>query len=72
MFGAEWVYAIDETKQREVVILNHGEDPTFAAALAQDGLEFIMVFSTRRYGSHSRKTQKLLEGVKHVVEETAS
>lgn len=56
MFGAEWVYAIDETKQREVVILNHGEDPTFAAALAQDGLEFIMVFSTRRYGSHSRKT----------------
>ena len=71
-FGAELVFAICEAKQVEVVILNHGEDTTFEAELAQDVLEIITVFSARLYGSRSRKNQKLLDDVKHAVEEASS
>ena len=71
-FGAELVFAICEAKQVEVVILNQGEDMTFEEELAQDVLEIITVFSARLYGSRSRKNQKLLDGVKHAVEETSS
>ena len=53
-------------------MLNQGEDTTFEEELAQDVLEIITVFSARLYGSRSRKNQKLLNGVKHVVEEVSS
>lgn len=66
--GAELVFAICEAKQVEVVILNQGEDTTFAEDLAKDVLEFITVFSARLYGSRSRKNQKLLDGVRQAVE----
>jgi predicted site-specific integrase-resolvase len=68
-FGAELVFAICEAKRVEVVILNQGEDTSFEEDLAKDVLEIITVFSARLYGSRSRKNQKLLEGVKKVVEE---
>ncbi|NMP22047.1 IS607 family transposase [Sulfobacillus harzensis] len=71
-FGAELVFAICEAKHVEVVILNQGEDTPFEEDLAQDVLEIITVFSARLYGSRSRKNQKLLEGVKHAVEEASS
>lgn len=70
--GAELVFAICEAKQVEVVILNQGEDTTFEEELAQDVLEIITVFAARLYGSRSRKNQKLLDGVKHAVEEASS
>lgn len=70
-FGAELVFAICEAKNVEVVILNHGEDTTFEEDLAKDVLEIITVFSARLYGSRSRKNQKLLDGVKKAVEESA-
>ncbi len=71
-FGAELVFAMCEAKHVEVVILNQGEDTTFEEELAQDVLEIITVFSARLYGSRSRKNQKLLDGVKHAVEEASS
>jgi predicted site-specific integrase-resolvase len=67
-FGAELVFAICEAKNVEVVILNQGEDTTFKEDLAKDVLEIITVFSARLYGSRSRKTQKLIEGVRAAVE----
>ncbi len=67
-FGAELVFAICEAKNVEVVILNQGEDTTFEEDLAKDMLEIITVFSARLYGSRSRKNQKLLDGVRQVVE----
>jgi predicted site-specific integrase-resolvase len=67
-FGAELVFAICEAKNVEVVILNQGEETTFEEDLAQDVLEIITVFSARLYGSRSRKTQKLIEGVRAFVE----
>lgn len=68
-FGAELFFAICEAKSVQVVILNQGEESTFEEDLAKDVLEIITVFSARLYGSRSRKNQKILEGVKKVVEE---
>ncbi|PWI58415.1 IS607 family transposase [Sulfoacidibacillus thermotolerans] len=68
-FGAELVFAICEAKEVEVVILNQGEDTSFEEDLAKDVLEIITVFSARLYGSRSRKNQKLLEGMKKVVDD---
>jgi predicted site-specific integrase-resolvase len=36
--------------------------------LAKDVLEIITVFSARLYGSRSHKNQKLIDGVKQVVD----
>lgn len=71
-FGAELVFAMCEAKKVEVVILNQGEDTTFEEDLAKDVLEIITVFSARLYGSRSRKNQKLLDGVKKVVQESGA
>ena len=60
--------AICEAKDVEVLIINQGVDTTFEEDLAKDVLEIIAVFSARLYGSRSRKNQKLLDGVKQVVE----
>ena len=68
-FGAELVFAICELKAVQVIILNQGEDTTFEEDLAKDVLEIITVFSARLYGSRSRKNQKILEGVKKVIDE---
>jgi putative resolvase len=77
-FGAELVFAICEAKKVEVVILNQGEgynqgeDTTFEEDLAKDVLKMITVLSARLYGSRSRQNQKLLDGVKRVVEDCRS
>ncbi len=68
-FGAELVFALCEARQVEIVILNKGEDTTFEEDLAKDVLEIITVFSTRLYGSRSRKNQKLLDGIKKAVDD---
>lgn len=68
-FGAELVFAVCEAKQVEVVILNQGEDMTFEEDFAKDVLEMIAMFSARLYGSRSRKSQKLLDGMQKAVEE---
>jgi excisionase family DNA binding protein len=67
-FGAELVFAICEAKQVEIVILNRGEDTSFEEDLAKDVLEIITVFSARLYGSRSHKNQKIIDGIKQVVE----
>ena len=58
-----------EAKEVEVVILNQGEDTTFEEDPAKDVLEIITVFSARLYGSRARKNQKLIDGMKRVVED---
>lgn len=70
-FGAELVFAICEAKEVEVVILNKGEEGKFEEELAKDVLEIITVFSARLYGNRSRKNQKILEGMKRVVDDVA-
>ncbi len=68
-FGAELVFSICEAKEVEVVIVNKGEDTTFEEDVATDVLEIITVFSARLYGSRSRKNKKLLDGIKHAVQD---
>lgn len=68
-FGAELIFVVCEAKNVEVLIINKGVDTTFEEDLAKDFLEIITVFSTRLYGSHSHKNQKLLDDVKKIVEQ---
>lgn len=68
-FGAELVFALCEAKEVEVVIINSGSEGKFEEELAKDVLEIITVFSARLYGSRSRKNQKLLDGIKQVVDD---
>lgn len=67
-FGAELVFALCEARQVEVVIINQGENLSFEEELAQDVLEIITVFSTRLYGSPSKKNKKLIKAVKASLE----
>jgi len=55
---------ICEIKNVEIVILNQGEDTSFAQDLAQDVLEIITVFSARLYGARSKKNKNLIDGLK--------
>jgi predicted site-specific integrase-resolvase len=68
-FGAELIFALCEAREVEVVIINAGQETTFEEDLAKDVLEIITVFSARLYGSRSRKNQKLIDGMKKVVED---
>lgn len=68
-FGAELVFALCETKQIEIVLINQGEDMSFEEELAQDVLEIITVFSARLYGARSHKNKKLLEAAKILAED---
>jgi predicted site-specific integrase-resolvase len=71
-FGAELVFAICEIKSVQVIILNQGENTAFEEDLIEDVLEIITVFNARLYGSRSRKNQKIIEGVKKVIDEVES
>src|SRR3990167_4856258 len=70
-FGAELVFALCEAREVEVVIINSGAEAKFEEELAKDVLEIITVFSARLYGSRSRKNQKLLDGMKGVIDDVA-
>ena len=68
-FGAELVFSLCEAREVEVVIINSGTEGKFEEELAKDVLEIITVFSARLYGSRSRKNQKLLDGMKGVIDD---
>lgn len=69
-FGAELVFSICEAKNVEVVIINANTESSFEEDLAKDVLEIITVFSSRLYGSRSRKNAKLLKAVQDIANET--
>jgi len=72
-FGAELIFAICESKEVEVVIINKGEDTSiFEEELAKDVLEIITVFSARLYGSRSNKNKRLIENMQKAVEDAIS
>jgi len=68
-FGAELIFALCQTKQIEIVIVNQGEEPSFEEELAKDVLEIITVFSARLYGSRSRKNKKLIEALQEATKD---
>ena len=69
-FGTELVFSICEAKNVEVVIINANTESSFEEDLAKDVLEIITVFSSRLYGSRSRKNAKLLKAVQDIANET--
>ena len=69
LLGAELVFAMCETRDCEVVIINQGDQPSFEEELAHDVLEIITVFSARLYGSRIRKNLQLMEKLTNVVED---
>ena len=68
-FGVELVFAMCETRDCEVVIINQGDQPSSEEELAKDVLEIITIFSARLYGSRSRKYQQQMEKLTSVVED---
>src|SRR5262249_5276062 len=66
-FGAELIFALCQTKQIEVVIINQGEECSFEEELAKDVLEIITVFSARLYGARSHKNKTLIEAAKVLI-----
>lgn len=68
-FGAELVFAVCESKNVEVVIINQGADRTFEQELVEDVLEIVTVFSARLYGARSHKNKKLIDGVHKAVDD---
>jgi len=67
-FGAELIFALCESKEVEVVIINKGENvSSFEEELAKDVLEIITVFSARLYGKRSNKNKKLIENMQEAV-----
>ena len=67
-FGAELVLALGEARHVEVVILNQGEESSFAEELVQDVLEIITAFSARMNGSCLHENKKLVEAAKVLSE----
>jgi predicted site-specific integrase-resolvase len=67
-FSSELVFAICETRNVEVVILNQGEGATFEEELEADVLEITSVLSARLYGGCSPANQTLIDGVRQAVE----
>lgn len=65
--GAELIFTLCEIQGIEVVIIHKGEQPSFEEELAQDVLEIITVFSSRLYGSRSRKHQQTIEALTSVA-----
>jgi predicted site-specific integrase-resolvase len=66
-FGAELIFALCETKQVEVVIINQGNEISFEEELAKDVLEIITVFAARLYGSRSHKNKKLVKAARELI-----
>lgn len=67
-FGAELIFALCQSRQVEVVIINRGEEASFEEELAKDVLEIITVFSARLYGARSHKNKKLVEAAKVLID----
>ncbi len=69
-FGAELIFALCQTRQVEVVIINQGDEVSFEEELAKDVLEIITVFSARLYGARSHKNKKLVEAAKVLIDDS--
>ena len=63
------IFALCQTRQVEVVIINQGDEASFEEELAKDVLEIITVFSARLYGARSHKNKKLVEAARVLMNE---
>ena len=71
-FGSELIFTLCEQMGTQVIILNPREEATFEEDLASDVLEIITVFSSRLYGSRSRKNLKIMQKLHGISQEISS
>lgn len=62
-FGFEMLEQICQFHNVEIDIINHTEDKSYEQELVEDMLSIITVFSSRLYGSRSKKTKNIKEVV---------
>ncbi len=60
-FGYEMLEEICKLNNVKIEVINHSEDRTYEEELVEDVLSVITVFSSRLYGSRSRKTKEILK-----------
>lgn len=60
-FGYEIIEQICMIHDVKIEIINHTEDKSYEEELVEDVLSVITVFSSKLYGSRSRKTRKIIQ-----------
>lgn len=68
-FGMELLEQICDFHGTEIEVINHTEDKTYEQELVEDMLSIITVFSSRLYGSRSRKQKKIKEKIEDILKE---
>lgn len=71
-FGAELTSVACAAKNVEVVTLNQGEETTFDEDLRRDEPEITKLYNAPLQSSRARKNWKLLDGVRHALENAQS
>lgn len=68
-YGYEMLEKMCEINGVQIEIINHTEDKTYEEELVEDVLSIITVFSSRLYGSRSRKARKIQKENKRLFQE---
>ncbi|MGK7876748.1 MAG: IS607 family transposase [Xenococcaceae cyanobacterium] len=68
-FGSELIYALCESNNTQVIILNRLVDRDPETELVEDILNIITVFSARLYGRRSRRNLKAMQALHRAAEE---
>jgi putative resolvase len=66
-FGIEMLEQVCQFHDVEIEIINHSEDKTYEQELVEDILSIITVFSSRLYGSRSKKSKKVKEAIENAL-----
>lgn len=67
-FGYEMLEQLCQIHGVEIEIINHTEDKSYEEELVEDVLSVITVFSSKLYGSRSRKAKKIVSANKEMLE----
>lgn len=67
-FGYEIIEKICLINDVKIEIINHTEDKSYEEELVEDVLSVITVFSSKLYGSRSRKTRKIIKANEELLE----
>lgn len=68
-FGYEMLEQLCQIHSVQIEIINHTEDKSYEEELVEDVLSVITVFSSKLYGSRSRKARKIISTNKSMINE---
>lgn len=67
-FGYEMIEQLCQIHSVQIEVINHTEDKSYEEELVEDVLSVITVFSSKLYGSRSRKAKKVINTNKEMLE----